>query len=273
MALRVIETRRLQDGTIRYILQDSQERFWHGVTRLTTKQIKTIDPATLQKTPIDARELYIPYIPSRMTRWRGDPEAPPAHVFIKKIRLMLHDEFLRDELQNSKDCASREIRCGELLKRHPHPNICAYRGVVTNASDLVVGIAYQRYECSIDVLIQNVASFNAPLVVSSIEKAVYHMHRYGLVHCDVHPRNIFFTRGKEGRPDQVVLGDFDAAHVVRERLCDKCGSEDYFPSTYTWHTPVATDIDLYSVRMLRKKLCVGGQSSDPWDKSVLISPY
>ncbi|KAF2877332.1 kinase-like domain-containing protein [Massariosphaeria phaeospora] len=148
----------------------------------------------------------------------------------------------------------REVKIGEILRKHPHPNLCAYKGVVLDRANRVVGIAYQRYEASLDHYLRFGKAFEKDLMLNSVTQAVKHMHALGLVHCDVHPANIFITRGASDQPDQVVLGDFDAVHSFGERMSTKIGRVEYTPSGFSWGVPVDKSVDEYGLSILEQKI-------------------
>lgn len=102
-----------------------------------------------------------------------------------------------------------------------HPNICPYLGVVLDGSDRIVGIAYKRYDtCLFDAVTSNSVPeiFEAATIshiMHSVETGMNHLHRLGLVHCDIRPENIFLSKAKNGTAMEVGIGDFDSAKVAR----------------------------------------------------------
>ncbi len=105
----------------------------------------------------------------------------------------------------------REAETCELLKRHPHPNIAEYRGVVVhNGCGRIVGLCFKKYQAT---LMQRRRNSDAPLDVeaclSGMRRAIDHLHSIGISHNDINPGNIMFDED-----DNPVLIDFDCAFYI-----------------------------------------------------------
>lgn len=84
----------------------------------------------------------------------------------------------------------------EILSGNPHPNICPYYGVVLDDEDRVIGITYNRYTQDLQMLLANGEAIDVDHIVNSVRRGMMHMHRLGLVHCDICAENIL-SRGEK----------------------------------------------------------------------------
>ena len=121
-------------------------------------------------------------------------------VFVKRPRLTGY---------NGSDSISRtllaEAQICERLLASPHENIARYHGCITQ-NGRIVGLCFDRYAETLGQRLERGVKNNGRWF-SQIEAGVQHLHRLGLVHCDITDENIMF-RDLEG--DELVIIDFDA---------------------------------------------------------------
>ncbi|KAF2659039.1 kinase-like protein [Lophiostoma macrostomum CBS 122681] len=116
----------------------------------------------------------------------------------------------------------REIRVCELLKDNPHPNVAVYYGVCTDTAR-VVGLCFKKYDGTLQDVVDRDQTFDAEKAMADIEIGVAHLHKLGLVHCDLKPANIFHENGS------FVIGDFDSCHKIGDPYRLKAGSRGWCP--------------------------------------------
>jgi hypothetical protein len=219
--------------------------------------------------------IYLSYQPHM--RMCPDPQA--ADIFVKKQDLASEPWILIDLPEEFKSSWESEIGVVQQLMRSPHPNLAKYQGVVCDAKNRVVGIAYKKYECDLQRLLVDWAKdtenwkFPIPIghIMSSIEAAVGHLHGLGLIHCDIRPANIFIsygtTAGVWDSTAEVVLGDFDAVHQEGAPLTGKHAPEDVWPEEYVGNSTVDKFIDYWLLERLRDVL----EKCDPPRRSRAVA--
>lgn len=87
----------------------------------------------------------------------------------------------------SADITLREIMVCEMLRKNPHPSLCAYRGVVVNAQGLASGLVFERYDCTLMQLVRGHQQFDAEECFRAVESGVKHLHALGYIHYDLKP--------------------------------------------------------------------------------------
>ena len=136
-----------------------------------------------------------------------------------------------------------EVEAGEILKKHPHPNIASYRGCL-EARGRVSGLCFKRYVSTLADKVNpqhlNKSAFllsGRPLVddamrtqLDGVLSGIRHLHSLGLVHNDITPANIMLEEDGTW-----VIIDFDSCRRVGEVLRDTATKR-----TYGWHDPGVT---------------------------------
>lgn len=139
----------------------------------------------------------------------------------------------------------REICVLEVLRLHPHPNVCPYFGCDVSPSDQQVqGLVFERMDLPLDRVVSPINFDRAvgnderphpPLdhVVRDIRNATAHLHSLGFLYMDIKPANIMWkATAEDASAGRWCLIDF---------------SECYAPGTTFTHgvpgTPGRTDDD------------------------------
>jgi serine/threonine protein kinase len=190
---------------------------------------------------IDFTQVYPRYEPSSMTiAKRGGLE------FVKKLDLLVLGPRLFDSSSVAM-VTSREIQIGEMLLKHPHPNLCVYRGVIVNSDNLVSGLVFNRHDWTLADLVNNRQSFDGKACIHAVEKGLKHLHSLGYIHYDLKPENIFYNVNDK----QFVLGDFDASQRIGAKLDLKHGAEGWRPAITVRDDIADPRCDWYGVKVLK----------------------
>lgn len=236
MTLTVVQTWARSRVTTRYLVRASDGALFWGSTARTPSEIRSMPPGRLPCSSYLNPNAFFPVYNSKMTRYAGS-ESDPS-VYIKLPRIISFTNFYCDAnvQREIRSLIKREIRSCELLLRNPHANICTYMGVVTDAKDRVIGLAYKRYATDLFTLVENTPSLHGlpasePLskesIIQAITNGMHHMHGLGLVHCDIRPENIFVDPAK----GEVVIGDFDGTHTEGEALEGRVAPPNWWPGS------------------------------------------
>jgi len=149
--------------------------------------------------PIDPCEVFPLFEQHLFTR---APSRDPT-VLEKTPRLLSYND--PTARKKCKEWLRSEALVLELLKKHPHPHIVKYHGVVLEV-DRIAGLAFERLPHRLD---QRCGAAAPPLdvakVISGVSQALSHLHGLGYCHNDVNPQNIMLTDD-----DEAVLIDFDS---------------------------------------------------------------
>lgn len=125
-----------------------------------------------------------------------------------------------------KDIVMREIENCEMLRKHPHSNICRYRGVDYDLKNkCIMALLFQKYDMTLGELIAEKHTFDAEKCLQDVRQGIRHIHSLGYVHVDIKPSNIFVDLKVE--PACFVLGDFDSMQKQGSQLRYKCGTEGW----------------------------------------------
>jgi serine/threonine protein kinase len=189
---------------------------------------------------IDCTQVYPHYNPSSMTVANRD------RAFEKQLDLLALGPRLFDGFSSAM-VTLREIRIGEMLRTHPHPNICVYRGVVINTDNLVSSLVFDRYDMTLSDLVEYHHPFDGKACIRAVEKAIKHLHSLGYIHYDLKPENILYSM----RDKRFVLGDFDASQRIGTRLQLKHGAEGWRPPIVIGDDVAHPEYDWYGVKVLK----------------------
>ncbi|KAJ4299546.1 hypothetical protein N0V90_004792 [Kalmusia sp. IMI 367209] len=252
------------DDTTRYILEDNDGDIYWGVQSLPLEFVSQTLESALDMLPrnlLDAAQFFPLLNPTSITIYSGLIDDT---VYVKKQDL-LHNMDCTTKPRRFKTLLTRELINAERLARHPHPNICAYRGAILHpASHRVMALAYKRYTLDLHEFVVRrhlVSASQIDTVTSALRAGLAHLHNLDIVHCDLRPVNIFLSLGPpaptlEGgmglHPviQEVVIGDFDASVGVGEMITEKIISEKWRSEDFDFGSPAAVDLDLFALRMV-----------------------
>ncbi|EDU40548.1 Serine/threonine kinase [Pyrenophora tritici-repentis] len=169
------------------------------------------------------------------------------HLFLKETNMLRYANLLFGGLVRIKDIVVREIETCEILRKHPHPNICRYKGVDYNQHFEVTGLLFDRYDTNLRDFVLDQHHFDVRKCMRDIWEGLAHMHSLGLVHCDIKPCNILVNIAAQ----RFVVGDFDSTHRNGAPLEIKWGTEGWTPRAGQTDGRAAFEIDLYAFDMLK----------------------
>ncbi|KAK5636109.1 hypothetical protein RRF57_011821 [Xylaria bambusicola] len=210
--------------------------FYYGI--YNGRQTDSVDPTQLELRRIPDEYIY-PVAPPDFLR---APDPLPSNVYIKLPSLLDYEEDPSPSHLHS--LILSEIRIGEILRHHPHPNIAQYLGCL-EADNRIRGICYIKYKITLADYLRDGSPLDVDHCLAGIEKAVSHLHSLKLVHGDLSPLNIMLDDNNEP-----ILIDFDS--------CQLEGDETIKGGTLNWSdcgAKVASFAnDEYALAKIRKHL-------------------
>ncbi|KAH6625527.1 hypothetical protein C7974DRAFT_425173 [Boeremia exigua] len=273
----VVDSMDQKSGYTHYLLESNQGMLFHGHepthewALILAKGIQDGGKAFVElseRSFVYVDRLY-PMYDQSMTRFSGDTQA--LTVFTKEQPILSQKTYNTPHYAR---CTFQEVKRCERILRSPHRNLAKYLGAVTKrieGEDRVVRIAYRRYTMDLHefvIMKRLLRSRHVPFILRSLKRAIHHLHRLGLVHCDVRPPNIFvsFDKHKKGSLylTEVVLGDFDASLEIGEKVALKRANGDWWPQDVGWGDKANASIDEHSLRKLKTWLNVDGLGKSPW---------
>lgn len=103
----------------------------------------------------------------------------PEDTHIKRPDLHAHEEGATP----TGNLLVQEAQICEMLREHPHPNICEYRGYIPDAEEgWFFGLALKRYERTLKEAFLSEDDLEADSAMRALRSAVAHLHSLGLVH-------------------------------------------------------------------------------------------
>jgi hypothetical protein len=198
----------------------------------------TCAPRAIDKTRI------LPALNNAMTL----PPDPYSEEIFKKYYIKKPDYLAQGEsLFDGKPpfvITEREISNCEYIRRYPHPNICAYHGVLPDEKNLVCGLLFEKFDLNLQEVVTLGSHFDAHNALLQIEAGIDHLHSIGLVHCDIKPQNIFVDLAT-GR---FVVGDFDSTHCRGEAIHSKWGTVGWTEKRFV---EAQREIDFHGLGLVR----------------------
>jgi serine/threonine protein kinase len=143
------------------------------------------------------------------------PKPLPSNSFIKRHSLLDYGDTIAS--RNLSTLLLNEARICEVLRINPHPNIAEYKGCVVDDGK-ITGLCFARYEYTLSQRVKDRCLVNKVSCLQSIEEGIRHLHRLGLIHCDINPSNIFMDGEKP------IIGDFDSCQWEGSELGLKAGT-------------------------------------------------
>jgi len=178
------------------------------------------------------------------------PSPPPLDSYQKSPAIMLPDgyEGTLDICKTPGEHMLIEAEMYEILKQHPHPNICHYYGCIRDGQ-YFTAICLKKYKHSLHDAVQSGAALDRNVILSGIAKGLQFLHdTLGLVHNDINPTNIMLD--DNGLP---VIIDFDSCAKIGEDLDGRKGC------TFGWvrkpepHTSIVAN-DEYALSLIAQYL-------------------
>jgi len=168
-------------------------------------------------------------------------------LFSKETNILRYANLLFGGFVRIKDIVLREIQTCEMLRRHPHTNVCLYKGVDYNKHFQVTGLLFERYDANLRDFVLDQHHFDVRKCIQNIRQGIAHMHSLGLVHCDIKPSNILVDITAQ----RFVVGDFDSTHKIDAPLEIKWGTAGWTPKAVQTAGRASFGIDLYAFGMLK----------------------
>ncbi|OSS43401.1 hypothetical protein B5807_12013 [Epicoccum nigrum] len=193
-----------------------------------------------------------------MGKYTGSTEA--ENVFMKQQTFLEESDYNDSRYAN---LTAQEISRCEEVAANPHENLARYLGVETeviSGVERVIRIAYKRYTMDLDTFVLEkrlLKKDNLDLIVQGLRNGMQHLHKLGLVHCDLWPLNVFVTcREEDGKLmlKEVVIGDFDASLKIGEPVALKRACEESWPPEVKWRDLAAPHIDQWSLQKMENWL-------------------
>ena len=143
------------------------------------------------------------------------PRPPPLDSYQKRPAIIL------PEVPSAKSPGEGmliEAETYEIVKQHPHPNICHYYGCIRDGQDLTA-ICLRKYKRTLHDAVQSGAPLDRDIIVSGIANGLQFLHdTLGLVHNDINPTNIMLD--DQGHP---VIIDFDSCAPIGQDMHGRKG--------------------------------------------------
>lgn len=236
MPLTLVHTHNVDGYRTRYLLRNTDDGSisW-GYSNQPVSKIKSTPPEDLDRRGNLDPDAFCTKFTENMTRYHGALDSPL--IFMKHHNFIRYDNFEDADAQpHIKATQEREIWAAEKYKSSPHPNICEYKGVITDVKDRVITTVYRRFDTDLWTLIENTSYFerlasqpandvrpipSPDYFIAAIKTGMNHIHSLGLVHCDIRPANIFI----DTETWQVVIGDFDGTNTPGNELHGRFAQE------------------------------------------------
>jgi serine/threonine protein kinase len=218
-----------QDGDFYYYRQMEQN----------FKPSPEADRELFQQAVLVPRDYYLAKVPAPGTATRA-ASIPLANsnIHFKTMTPFMYDPTHTAEYTPA-DMQADEMRVCEVLRLHPHPNICQYLGyVLTPDGNNVAGLCFERHGIDLFRAVEENFEFDVTIVVQGVRSGVKHLHSLGYAHVrqnsiffksrlffkesspqnDINPRNIILD--KNALP---LLIDFDSCQKIGESLKGRKG--------------------------------------------------
>ena len=210
--------------------------------------------ASLELEEIPAKFLFPKYRPS-MRKYTGSTKA--NNVFMKQQTFLEKTKYRDTQFAQ---CTQQEMLRCEQISMDPHRNLAQYLGVETRCifgEERVLRIAYQRYTMDLHTFVLEkrlLTKENQHLLVEGIRNGMQHLHKLGLVHCDLRPPNVFVTfKEEEGRVvlEEVVVGDFDASLNIGQPVTLKRACREWWPPEAKWGSLAHPSMDEWCLQKIQ----------------------
>lgn len=204
-----------KDGDIEFdhtktIFRSGDEYFFARSPLRHTHSAADLSKLSLQKIPVE--DVW----PHMEARFSEAPHSLPPDCYIKRPSLLFFGDSPASQ-QPAKQILC-EVEACEVLRRHPHPNIAQYFGCLSKDCT-IIGLCFKKYATTLDKILKDKpAGFDKDNCLQGIRSGLEHMHKLGLVHNDINPRNIMMDG------ETPVIIDFDSCKKQGEPLGLKGGT-------------------------------------------------
>jgi serine/threonine protein kinase len=192
-------------------------------------------------TSLAAQASLVPWTHYKATPPPGLSPSPaklPDNTYVKThLPLFIADQ---NDLSSTRlaDSLVQEALIYQELAKHPHPNICEYRGIFV-LDGLMSGICLRQYSKTLQQCVDDGDRLDVEPVVQGIETGLKHLHELGFVHVrhvslksvscslitisqgDITPSNIVFDVANLNVP---VIIDFDSCYRDGAEITGKGGT-------------------------------------------------
>ncbi|KFY36088.1 hypothetical protein V494_05328 [Pseudogymnoascus sp. VKM F-4513 (FW-928)] len=216
-------------------------QYFYARTSRRYQSTPEIDVADLELFPIPASQIWPPF-PETHTR---APEPLPGNCYVKRPSLLHYGDT--DASTEMSTLILDEARACEILRVNPHPNIARYLGCTVD-DGRITGLCFVKYGVTLlERVSKRSQDLDAEVCLRGIQSGIEHLHKLGLVHCDINPANILMS----GDGDVPIIIDFDSCRHEGEPLGLKAGTRGWTREDFKVATP---EIDLYGLSMIREFL-------------------
>jgi serine/threonine protein kinase len=219
-----------------FAAKETANIFYSRTPKRIPSSTVALDDLDLNKIP--AEDIW-PVINPTFTR---APQPLPPDSYIKRPSLLEYRYSpasckINDQILN-------EVDVYEILINNPYPNIGQYLGCIIEG-DRITGLCFTMYEITLFEKQRRGLPFNRAAYLRGINCGVRYLHKLGLVHNDLNPRNIMM------KADNPVIIDFDSCRRQGQELGLKGGTNGWAPEGVT-HAEY--DNDLYGPDKIREFL-------------------
>ena len=195
------------------IAQDKRtERWYSAISKQRYQHRQDINLAALRLTEIPADHVWPQFRPG-LTQV-AQLILPQCHV--KRPSLMEYGDT--SDLAAIATLFLEEAEICEILRIHPHGNIARYHGCLTH-DHRIKGLCFTEYKYRLSEMVTSLTELQRLDCLGQVLAGISHLHKLGLVHNDINPRNIMLDDG-----GTAVIIDFDSTKRYGEPLGFKGGT-------------------------------------------------
>jgi serine/threonine protein kinase len=183
------------------------------------------------------------------------PEPLPPNCYVKwlSVSTFYYDHPYKPIGGNLCSTITDEAKTYEVLRASPHPNIAKYLGCIVE-DGMIKGLCLVKYDMTLSQrVLHDVRPFKADDYLKGIKEGLQHLHKLGIIHCDIKPENILM----EG--ESPVISDFDCSRREGEGFGRKYGIWGW-KSKYQF-TMLGRDVDENGLAKLEEWLVQNSRGS------------
>jgi hypothetical protein len=210
-----------EDGDLTFhhtkIILRNNSQCYYAIVEQRYSSASEINPIDLDLIPIPASQIWPPF-PANFTR---APEPFPQNCYVKRPSLLNHG--VTDASTEVSTLLLSEATAYEIISAHPHPNIAQYLGCIVDGGH-ITGLCFVKYGITLSERVtKDPRHFDKELCLRRIQNGIQHLHKLGLIHCDINPANILMSEND----DNPIITDFDSCRRQGERLGLKAGTRGW----------------------------------------------